>query len=140
MKTIIFMLCMAFTAPIVNAQASSNTKVTVNYSSDDTSRKDYKINISISNTDDVYSLKASFPSHRTDEVKKFLKEHLDSKMTKSYGSYTWNYSTKGEEGYKVKLRNGKLSVFLDKDAISIDLVEDLIDAFGDLRDLIKKES
>ncbi|MBW1296585.1 hypothetical protein [Aquimarina litoralis] len=139
MKTIIFMLCIALSTPVVNAQTSSNTKVTVNYSSDDTSEKGYKINISVSNTDDTYTLKASFPSHKTESVKKFLKRHLDTKMSKSYGTYTWNYNVKGEEGYKVKLRKGKLSVFLDKDAISIDLVEDLIDAFGDLRDLIKDE-
>ncbi|MFD2561981.1 hypothetical protein [Aquimarina rubra] len=137
MKTIILMLCMAFTMSMTNAQTSSNSKVTVNYSSDDTSDNGYKINISISNTDDIYTLKASFPSHKTDEVKSFLKEHLNAKMSTSYGSYIWNYNTRGEEGYKVKLRKGKLSIFLDKEAVSIDLVEDLIDAFSDLRDLIK---
>ncbi|WP_298320779.1 hypothetical protein [uncultured Aquimarina sp.] len=136
MKTIIFMLCMASTMPIINAQTSSNAKVTVNYSSDDDSNG-YKINISVSNTDDMYTLKASFPSDKTDKVKKFLKDHLDTKMSKSHGAYTWNYNYRGEEGYKVKLRKGKLSVFLDKEAVSIDLVEDLIDAFSDLRELIK---
>ncbi|SEK31598.1 hypothetical protein SAMN04487910_0233 [Aquimarina amphilecti] len=137
MKTIILMLCMAFTMPMINAQTSSNSKVTVNYSSDDTGGKGYKVNISISNTDDTYTLKASFPSHKTDEVKKFLNNHLEAKMSKVYGSYAWNYNSKGEEGYKVKLRKGKLSVYLDKEALSIDLLEDLIDAFSDLRDLIK---
>ncbi|WP_378175114.1 hypothetical protein [Aquimarina sp. SS2-1] len=138
MKTIILVLCMAFTMPIINAQTSSNSKVTVNYSSDDTSDNGYKINISISNTDDIYTLKASFPSHKTDEVKSFLKEHLNAKMSTSYGSHIWNYNTRGEEGYKVKLRKGKLSIFLDKEAVSIDLVEDLIDVFSELRELIKK--
>ncbi|WP_299223238.1 hypothetical protein [uncultured Aquimarina sp.] len=136
MKTIIFMLCIALAIPAVNGQTSSNSKVTVNYSSDDDSNG-YKINISISNTDDIYTLKASFPADKTDKVKKFLNDHLDTKMSKNYGSYTWNYINKGEEGYKVKLREGKLSVFLDKEAVSIDLVEDLIDAFSDLRELIK---
>ncbi|WP_159092298.1 hypothetical protein [Aquimarina sp. Aq107] len=137
MKTIIFMLCVALAMPTLNAQTSSNSKITVNYSSDDTSDNGYKINISISNTDDAYSLKASFPSHKTEKVKKFLNEHLEVKMSKNYSSYMWNYNNKGSEGYRVKLRKGKLSVFLDKEAISIDLVEDLIDAFSDLRDLIK---
>ncbi|WP_299242480.1 hypothetical protein [uncultured Aquimarina sp.] len=136
MKTIIFMLCMAFAIPMVKAQTSSNNKVTVNYSSDDDSNG-YKINISVSNTDDIYTLKASFPSDKTDKVKKFLNDHLETKMSKSYGSYSWNYNNRGEEGYKVKLRKGKLSVFLDKEAVSIDLVEDLIYAFTDLRELIK---
>ncbi|MDH7446674.1 hypothetical protein [Aquimarina sp. 2201CG14-23] len=138
MKTIIFMLCIAFAIPSVNAQTTSNSKVTVKYSSDDTSGKGYKINISISNTDDVYTLNASFPSHKTEEVKRFLNDHLDAKMSKNYGSYTWNYNNQGEEVYKVKLRKGKLSVFLDKEAVSIDLVDDLIDAFNDLRELIKE--
>ncbi|WP_405206245.1 hypothetical protein [Aquimarina sp. LLG6339-5] len=137
MKTIIFMLCVALAISTSNAQTSSSSKITVNYSSDDTSDNGYKINISISNTDDTYSLKASFPSHKTDEVKKFLNEHLEVKMSKNYSSYIWNYNNNGSEGYKVKLRKGKLSVFLDKEAISIDLVEDLIDAFSDLRNLIK---
>ncbi len=130
------MLCMAFAIPMVKAQTSSNNKVTVNYSSDDDSNG-YKINISVSNTDDIYTLKASFPSDKTDKVKKFLNDHLETKMSKSYGSYSWNYNNRGEEGYKVKLRKGKLSVFLDKEAVSIDLVEDLIYAFTDLRELIK---
>ncbi|WP_299600686.1 hypothetical protein [uncultured Aquimarina sp.] len=136
MKTIIFILCMTMALPTAHAQTNSNTKVTVNYSSDDTD-KGYNINISVSNTDDNYRLKASFPSDKTDKVKKFLKDHLDAKMSKSYGTYEWNYLAKGEDGYKVKLKKGKLSVFLDKDAVSIDLVEDLIDAFDDLRSLIK---
>ncbi len=130
------MLCMAFAIPMVKAQTSSNNKVTVNYSSDDDSNG-YKINISVSNTDDIYTLKASFPSDKTDKVKKFLNDHLETKMSKSYGSYSWNYNNRGEEGYKVKLRKGKLSVFLDKEVVSIDLVEDLIYAFSDLRELIK---
>lgn len=136
MKTIIFILCITMAVPSVHAQTNSNTKVTLNYSSDDTD-KGYNINISVSNTDDTYRLKASFPSDKTDKVKKFLKEHLDAKMTKSYGAYEWKYSVKGEDGYKVKLKKGKLSIFIDKGAVSINLVEDLIDAFDDLRDLIK---
>ncbi|WP_343912742.1 hypothetical protein [Aquimarina litoralis] len=136
MKTIIFILCMTMAVPTAYTQTNSNTKVTVNYSSDDTDTG-YNINISVSNTDDSYRLKASFPSDKTDKVKKFLKDHLDAKMTKSYGTYEWNYLANGEDGYKVKLKKGKLSVFLDKDAVSIDLVEDLIDAFDDLRSLIK---
>ncbi|WP_299253945.1 hypothetical protein [uncultured Aquimarina sp.] len=136
MKTIIFMLCVALAMPIVNAQTSFNTKVTVDYSSDDDS-SGYKINIAVSNTDDTYKLKASFPSNKTDKVKEFIKNYLETKMSESYGSYTWSYNNKGEEGYKVKLRKGKLSVFLDKEAMSIDQVEDLVDSFSDLRELIK---
>ncbi len=133
------MVCVALAMPTVHAQTSSNSKVTVNYSSDDTGDKGYKINISISNTDDIYSLKASFPSHKTDDVKRFLNDHLDTEMSKNYGYYTWNHDNKGEDGYKVKLRKGKLSVFLDKESVSIDLVDDLIDVFSDLRELIKNK-
>ncbi|MHA7057085.1 hypothetical protein ACWGOQ_0007695 [Aquimarina sp. M1] len=140
MKTIIIILCMIFTMPMINAQTNATSKVTVKYSNNDASENGYRINISISNTNDTYTLNAKFPSHKTEEVKRFLNDHLDTKFSKNYGAYTWNYHNTGKEVYTVKLRKGKLSIFLNKEYASIDLVEDLLDVFGDLRDLIKKES
>ncbi len=138
MKTIICLLSLVFSVSTGTAQKSSNSKVSINYSSDEPGENNYKVNISISNTNDTYTLKASFPIAKTEKLKEFLKDHLDSKMTKNGTGYTWIYATKGEIGYTVKLKKGKLNIFMDKEAVSADLVENLIDMFSDLKDIVKE--
>ncbi|WP_271766864.1 hypothetical protein [Aquimarina algiphila] len=138
MKTLIYFASLILAISIGNAQSSSNSKVSISYSNDEPGEKNYKVNISISNTDDIYSLNASFPSAKTEKLKRFLKDHLDTKMTKNGTMSTWNYVTKGEMGYTIKLKKGKLNVLLNKEHISVDLVENLIDMFSDLKDIVKE--
>ncbi|MDY8136387.1 hypothetical protein [Aquimarina sp. 2201CG5-10] len=137
MKTIICTLSLLLAISFGNAQTSSNSKVSINYSSDEPGDRNYKVSISISNTDDVYTVNAKFPGSRTEKLKNFLKDHLETKMKKVNSSYNWNYYNKDEMGYKVKLKRGKLSVFLDKEFVSVDLIEDFIDMFSDLKEVIK---
>ncbi|WP_106792119.1 hypothetical protein [Aquimarina sp. Aq78] len=138
MKTIICVLSLVFALSLSNAQttSTSNSKVSISYSSDEPGEGNYRVNISISNTEDMYTLKASFPSSKTGKLKQFLKDHLTPEMTKNGTTSTWKYNTKGETGYVVKLKRGKLNVFMDKEFVSADLVEDLIDMFQDLKEII----
>lgn len=138
MKLIICTLCLVLAVSIGNAQKSSNSKVSISYSSDEPGDKNYKVNISISNNDELYTLNASFPNSKTEKLKRFLNDHLDTKMTKKGTTYQWDYLNKGEIGYTIKLRKGKLNVFMDKDYVSIDLVEDFIDMFSDLKEIVKE--
>ncbi|WP_438423155.1 hypothetical protein [Aquimarina macrocephali] len=138
MKTIICVLSLVFALSLSNAQTTSNSKVSISYSSDEPGESNYRVNISISNTKDMYTLKASFPSSKTGKLKQFLKDHLTPEMTKNGTTSTWKYNTKGETGYVVKLKRGKLNVFMDKEFVSADVVEDLIDMFSDLKDIVKE--
>lgn len=138
MKTIICALSLVFALSLGNAQTTSNSKVSISYSSNEPGDSNYKVSISISNTEDVYTLKASFPSSKTGKLKQFLKDHLTPKMTNNGTTSTWKYSAKGETGYVVKLKRGKLNVFMDKEFVSADLVEDFIDMFNDLKDIVKE--
>ncbi|MBQ4822502.1 hypothetical protein [Aquimarina sp. MMG016] len=138
MKTIICALCLVLAVSVGNAQKSSNSKVSISYSSDEPGDKNYKVNISISNNDDLYTLNASFPNSKTEKLKRFLNDHLDAKMTKKGNTYQWDYLNEGEIGYNVKLKKGKLNVFMDKEYVSIDLVEDFIDMFSDLKEIVKE--
>ncbi len=138
MKTIICILSIVFATAVGNAQKTSNPKVTISYSNDEPGDKNYKVNISITNNDDLYTLKASFPTSKTEKLMKFLKGHLETEMTKNGSGYTWIYTVKGNVGHTVKLKKGKLDVFVDKKYISADLVEDFIDIFSDLKDIVKE--
>ncbi|WP_024769043.1 hypothetical protein [Aquimarina macrocephali] len=138
MKTIICVLSLVFALSLSNAQTASNSKVSISYSSDEPGEDNYRVNISISNTEDMYTLKASFPLSKTGKLKQFLKDHLTPEMTKNGTTSTWKYNTKGETGYVVKLKRGKLNVFMDKEFVSADVVEDLIDMFSDLKDIVKE--
>ena len=77
MKTIILAVTLSIFAFYVgNAQKSSKSKVSISYSSDNPKDTNYKVNISISNTDNLYSLNANFPDSKTEKLKQFLKSHL----------------------------------------------------------------
>ncbi len=139
MKTIILAVTLSvFTFSVSNAQKSSKSKVSISYSSDNPKDTNYKVNISISNTEDIYSLNANFPNSKTEKLKQFLKDHLTPEMTKTSTGYMWKYNTKGETGYSVKLKKGKLTVFMNKEFLSADFIEDFIDIFTDLKDIVKE--
>ncbi|MEW7291708.1 hypothetical protein [Aquimarina sp. 2304DJ70-9] len=138
MKTVICIISLLFSICMGNAQKTSNPKVSISYSNDEPGDKNYKVNISITNNDDLYTLNASFPTSKTEKLKKYLKEQLQTKMTKNGSGYTWVYTVKGSVGHTVKLKNGKLDVYIDKKRISADLVEDFIDIFSDLKDIVKE--
>ena len=59
-------------------------------------------------------------------------------MTKIGTGYTWKYKVKGETGYTVTLKKGNLNVFMDKEFLSADFIEDFIDIFTDLKDVVKE--
>ncbi|GAA4279037.1 hypothetical protein [Aquimarina mytili] len=137
MKTIICVLSIAFAISMGNAQKSSKSKVSIHYS-DDESGNNYKVNISITNTDDSYVLKADFPTPKTEKLKKFLKNHLETTMVKKGSEYIWSYTKKDKLAHTVKLKEGKLDVYMNKKNVSADFVEDFIDIFSDLKEIVKE--
>ncbi|WP_103068674.1 hypothetical protein [Aquimarina sediminis] len=138
MKTIIYVASLVLAFSFGNAQTSSNSKVTITHSSDKQGDKNYKINISISNTEEEYSLQAKFPHANTEKVKQFLKDHLDTKMIKENSMNVWKYTSNRKPGYTVKLKKGKLDIFINKQNISADMIETLIDMFTDIKEVIKE--
>lgn len=138
MKTIICTLSLVLAFSFLNAQSSSSSKVSISSYSSDDHKKNYRISISITNEEDTYQVIASFPEEKTEKLKRFLKDHLETNMTHSGSSYYWHYKNKGETGYKVKLKRGKLNAFLDKELVSLDMVEDFMDAFQELKEVVKE--
>ncbi len=137
MKTIICLIGLVFTFSLGNAQTSSNSKVSISHSSNEPGNENYKINISISNTDDMYTLNAKFPKSKTQKLEKFLKTHLDVKMIKKETMTTWTYNTNDEIGYTVRLKKGRLNVYLSKETVSSDSLEEIMSVFSDIREVIK---
>lgn len=138
MKTIIWTLSLLVAFSFVNAQNSSTSKVSVSHSNSDVKSGNYRVSISITNNDDAYEVNASFPSEKTEKLKRYLKDHLEARMSKSGSGYYWNYENNGEIGYKVKLKRGRLHAYLDKELVSLDLLEDFIDTFKELKEVIKE--
>lgn len=138
MKTIISIFSLVLAISFGNAQTTSNSKVSIVHSSDKPGDTNYKINISISNTEDIYTLNGTFPKSKTEKLKQFLNDHLTPKVIKNGTMYTWKYEIEGDTGYAIKLKKGKLNVSMNKQLISADMVEDLLDIFTNLKEVLKE--
>lgn len=139
MKTIILVVALSvFAFSVGKAQKSSKSKVSISYSGDNPKDTNYKANISVSDTEDTYSLNANFPNSKTEKLKQFLKDHLTPEIAKDGTGYTWKYKVKGETGYAVTLKKGRLNVFMNKEFLPADFIEDFIDMFTDLKDIVKE--
>ncbi len=138
MKTIICMLSLVLAISMGNAQKSSKTKVSINYANKESNDANYKVNISITNDDSSYILKANFPTSKTEKLKNFLKDHLKTKMINKGSEYVWSYTKKEELVYTIKLKKGKLDLYMNKKDVSADFVEDFIDIFSDLKEVVKE--
>lgn len=78
---------------------------------------------STSDSDDTYKVRAKFHDRRTAKVRTYLLEELGKKnMTTSTSKQQWRVEYNGVTGYEVKLDDGSLRIFIDKELVSAQLL------------------
>lgn len=89
------------------------------------------ISVSISNSNDSYSLRARFPSEKYTDVLTVLMDNLNAKnLTESNGKQKWMLNSNDDEVYDVSLSKTRLTLELDKQVASSELIEKF-DELGD---------
>ncbi|MDB4292919.1 hypothetical protein N9954_05875 [Maribacter sp.] len=77
---------------------------------------------STSDSDDTYKVRAKFNARKTPKIKDYLIEELGKKnMTSSGSTLRWKATYGGDIGYQVKLDDGSLRIFVDKELSSAEL-------------------
>lgn len=86
--------------------------------SDDSDGEDENTSVTITQSDDVYKFRASFSDKKNDELKTVLIERLGNTYLINKGDkYEWKKRTDdGDESFECKLTDGKLKIFVDKNA------------------------
>jgi len=88
--------------------------------------KTTKTSISVSNSDNSYSLLANFDAWKTKKVEKLLSDNLDSNLLSTEaGTKIWKKENKGETAYSFVLKEEKLKVSIDKELVSNETFEKL---------------
>ncbi len=79
---------------------------------------------SISDSDDSYKVRSEFHESKTDKIRSYLLEELGDEYLNTMGNkYKWKRSYAGDTGYEVKLSNGALKIYLDKELLSNGMVK-----------------
>lgn len=77
---------------------------------------------STSDSDDTYRVRAKFNDRKTTKIRNYLLEELGRKnMTKSGSKYRWKMEYNGDTSYEIKLDEGSLRIFVDKELASSQL-------------------
>lgn len=128
MKTIIILIAIvslnisAVMAQVTTSSTTKKTNVSIHTDSDDSKKSN--VSISISSTDDYYSFSAKYSGDKDDELKDLLKKEMGTQNLKeSKGKYTWEVNSGNEQVYEIELKNGKLSMEIDKTIASKSLIE-----------------
>lgn len=79
---------------------------------------------STSDSDDTYKVRARFPDRKTAKIREYLKEELDNKNMRVSGSkQQWSEDYRGDERYEVKIDDGSLRIYVDKELVSSALLD-----------------
>lgn len=110
-----------------STESTSSTTVSINgdvvYDGGDLSFSGHENSyFSTSDSDDTYKVRAKFSDHKTAKVRAYLLEELGEKdMTTSGSRQQWRVAYDGDTSYEVKLDDGSLRIFLDKELASSQL-------------------
>ncbi|OXG07110.1 hypothetical protein BC749_102929 [Flavobacterium araucananum] len=84
------------------------------------------VSVSVSNSDNYYSLLANFDTFKTKKIEKLLADNLDNNLLSTDGgSKIWKKESKGETAYSFILKEEKLKVSIDKELVSNETFEKL---------------
>lgn len=127
MKIILFLIllaCTTFTQAQTATASSGNTTAIAKVPPGQT--KTTKSSVSISISDNNYSLQASFDKGKTKKLEKLLSDSMDNNLlTNDAGSKIWKKENKGETAYSVVLKEEKLKMSIDKELVSDETFERL---------------
>ena len=100
-----------------HSKSSSKSKTTVHVNG-----KTYTY-FSITNEDDQYKVKAKFNAPKTERIRTYLLEEFGKKGWKKSGSkQIWKEEYDGETSYEIKLSEGSLRIYVDKELSSSKMV------------------
>ncbi|NHF60339.1 hypothetical protein FK220_013375 [Flavobacteriaceae bacterium TP-CH-4] len=78
---------------------------------------------SISDSDDTYRVRSDFHKSKTTKIRSYLAEELGTEyMTASGSRQKWKREYGGDTGYEVRLDEGTLKIYLDKELLSSGMV------------------
>ena len=101
-----------------NSSSRSSTTVSVNGNTHSF--------FSITNEDDQYKVKAKFDVSKTARIRTYLIEEFGKTELKTSGSkQIWKELYDGDTAYEIKLSEGRLRIFVDKERSSSQLVEQM---------------
>lgn len=110
-----------------STESSTNTTVSINgdivYDGGELSLSGHENSyFSTSDSENTYKVRAKFSDHKTVKVRAYLLEELGKKnMTESGSKQQWKAAYDGDTSYEIKLDEGSLRIFLDKELASSQL-------------------
>lgn len=132
MRTLVYIFLSILIGVInTNAQEESDSKGTNNeisfsWDGDLSFSGDENMYFSTSDSDDTYKVRAEFANRKTAKIRAYLLEELGKKnLTTSGSKQKWRVEYNGDKGYEVKLEEGSLRIFIDKELVSSQLLNKL---------------
>jgi hypothetical protein len=129
MKNILFITLFiwgTFTQAQTAEATSGNTKAAAKAPSRQTKTTKSSVSVSISNSDDYYSLLAIFDVAKSKKLEKLLSDNLDNNiLSTDAGSKIWKKENEGQTAYSFVLKEGKLKASIDKELVSNETFEKL---------------
>ncbi|WP_025741707.1 hypothetical protein [Aquimarina pacifica] len=137
MRTSITVFFIMVSVLITNAQTKTVIETVRSNSDHKSENQGYQVNISIANDEEEYTLEASFPSDKTQQLKRYLDKHLDIIKIKDKVFYYGDETNGSEKKYQIKLKKGKLIASLDKNNVDTQFEEKFINIFNSIQDIVK---
>ncbi|MFK7811227.1 MAG: hypothetical protein AB8B59_01960, partial [Maribacter sp.] len=105
------------------SKGKTNNEISFSFDGDLSFSGNENTYFSTSDSDDTYKVRAKFHDRKTEKVRAYLLEELGKKnMTTSGSKQQWRVEYSGDTGYEVKLDDGSLRIFIDKELVSSNLL------------------
>jgi len=105
------------------AKGKANNEISFSFDGDLSFSGNENMYFSTSDSDDTYKVRAKFPDRKTAKIREYLLEELGKKnMSISGKKQHWKVEYNGDKGYEVKVEEGSLRIFIDKELISSHLL------------------
>ncbi|NAS31561.1 hypothetical protein GTQ40_11305 [Flavobacteriaceae bacterium R38] len=131
LTTIVFILC-AFVLQAQSDKKSKSKRKSISVSVSASSNSSYSSSsTSINSDDDSYSMSSRFNKDKTEAVKALLYEELGNKnLSVKNSRHEWESIIDDDIAYIVRLTNGRLKIFVDKELVSTRTYE-MFERLGD---------
>lgn len=147
MKTIVYIflsLLIGIVESYAQEQADSkatNNDISFSWDGDISFSGAENMYFSTSDSDDTYKVRAKFPERKTKKIRAYLKEELGNKNRNVSGSREqWSVEYNGDTAYEVKVDDGSLRIFIDKELVSSSLLNKFKTINKNIKDYISGKS
>lgn len=109
------------------SKTTTSTSYSTSVSTDGVEDQNQNVSVSVSNTDNSYSFRARYSGAKDQELKELIiKEMGTNNLTTTNGKLKWNLTSGNADVYEIELRNGKLTMEVEKNRASPSLVEKIV--------------